>query len=87
VQVSQCKRGACDIAIRLPRKRVDDLKAVQAASRGNTEDGVHYHCRVQFAHSLTWQHVPSKGNPGNSGHDRFHSIRHCHPRCREAAVL
>lgn len=41
--MSQCKRGACDVAIRLPRKRVDDLKAVQATSGCNTEDSVHYH--------------------------------------------
>jgi hypothetical protein len=27
----------------LPRKRVDDLKAVQAASGCNTEDSVHNH--------------------------------------------
>ena len=40
-------------------QEVDDLKAVQAASGWNTEDGVHYHCGVQFAHSLPWQHISS----------------------------
>ena len=41
-------------------QEVDALKAVQAASGCNIEDGIHYHCRVQSAHSLTWQHIPSR---------------------------